>query len=79
MSEDVRRHPDIFTPEEAAAYLRLDSERQLENLRENYGLVGFPGVGKSFRYWRDDLDAAAKRMFGRDKAWKPQQKMRMAE
>jgi hypothetical protein len=65
----MSKHPDIFTPEEAVEYLHLKDERELRTLREDFGLVGFPGVGKGFMYWREDLDRAALRWFGRDKEW----------
>lgn len=63
------KHPDIFTPEEAAEYLHLDSVRGLDTLRRDYGLVGYSGVNKSFVYHRDDLDRCALRMCGKDQAW----------
>lgn len=61
----VRQHPDIFTPDEALAYLHLESVRSLEILENDFGLQGFKGVGKSRMYHRDDLDAAVLRWFGR--------------
>lgn len=64
----ARRHPDIFTPGEAAEYLRMESERSLETAADKFGLVGFR-VGKGLMYWREDLDQCAKRMFGRDGEW----------
>jgi hypothetical protein len=64
------RHPDLFTPEEAAAYLHLDGVRGLETLRREYGLVGYAGVNKSFLYHREDLDAVARRMCGKDRQWR---------
>ena len=66
----MRRHPDLFTAEEAIVYLHLDGERALRTLRDDYGLVGHPGVGKGFMYWREDLDRAALRIVGRDREWK---------
>lgn len=66
---EVARHPDLFTPEEAAVYLHLDSVRSLEILRTDFGLVGHKGVGKSYIYHREDLDAVALRMVGKDRAW----------
>jgi hypothetical protein len=63
------RHPDLFTPEEAAAYLHLDSVRGLETLRKDYGLVGHAGVNKSYLYHREDLDRCALRICGKDVAW----------
>jgi hypothetical protein len=66
MQESERKHPDVFTAEEAAMYLHCDSERSLENIRAQFGLVGYPGFGKALRYYRDDLDAVAMKMLGRD-------------
>jgi hypothetical protein len=68
--ESSRRHPDLFTPEEAAAYLHLDSVRGLETLRRDYGLTGYEGVNKSYLYHREDLDSVAMRIVGRDPTWK---------
>jgi hypothetical protein len=62
-----RRHPDIFTPAEAAVYLGFESERSLETVREHFGLVGHR-VGKGLLFHRADLDAVAVRMFGKDRA-----------
>lgn len=64
-----RKHPDIFTPEEAADYLHLDSVRKLEACEQEAGLVGqsIPGIG--VRYHREDLDKCAMRMAGRDRGW----------
>jgi hypothetical protein len=59
-----RFHPDIFTPREAAAYLRLTSVRGLDTLREQFHLAGYR-VGQRFLYWRTDLDECALRIFGR--------------
>lgn len=67
-----RRHPDIFTPDEAAAYLHLDSVRGLETLRREFGLVGHQGVNKAYIYHRDDLDRCALRMCGKDRAFATQ-------
>jgi hypothetical protein len=59
------RHPDIFTAEEALAYLHLpaDQLRTLETLRDKYGLVGFT-IGKRMMYHRRHLDECVERMFG---------------
>jgi hypothetical protein len=61
-----RRHPNIFSSAEAAEYLHLDSERGLQTLRNNFGLIGYLGVNRSYVYWKDDLDACALKLFGRD-------------
>lgn len=65
LESPVRTHPDLFTPDEAAAYLHLDSVRSLETLREHFGLIGFGGVNRGFLYWREDLDKCALRIVGR--------------
>lgn len=57
-ASENRRHPDIFTPEEAAEYLHLDSVRSLDTLRAEYGLIGHRGLGQGFLYSREDLDNA---------------------
>lgn len=67
MSE-TRKHPDLFTPDEAAEYLHLDSVRGLDTLRKDFGLTGYAGVGKSYLYWREDLDNVALKIVGRDPA-----------
>jgi len=61
MSEQ-RRHPDLFTPEEAAAYLAV-TPTQLETLETDFGLLGHK-VGRVRVYWRKDLDACACAMVG---------------
>lgn len=66
-SKHPGRHPDVFTPPEAAAYLGFQSPRSLETIRENYGLTGYR-VGKEYLYHREDLDACVLRMFGRERA-----------
>lgn len=66
MVMENRKHPDLFTPEEAVAYLHLDPEvgsRTLETLREKYGLVGQP-LGRGYMYHRANLDALVARIFG---------------
>ncbi len=55
---DVRRHPDLFTPEEAVAYLHLESPATLETLERDHKLFRCK-AGKSVLYWRRDLDAVA--------------------
>lgn len=68
--ETIRRtHPDLFTSDEAAAYLHLESDAGLETCRRDFGLIGHRCVNKSFMYWREDLDKCALRMVGRDPAW----------
>lgn len=59
-----RIHPDIFTPDEAVSYLRLESERTLDWLQENFGLR-HQVIGSVRRYHREDLDACALRAFGK--------------
>jgi hypothetical protein len=66
LAPENRKHPDVFTPEEAATYLHLDPDtglRTLETLREKHELVGFQ-VGKGFMYHRRNLDALVERLFG---------------
>lgn len=63
---EQRKHPDIFTPEEAIAYFHLDTEggeRTLETLRTEYGLVG-KRIGKGYMYHRAALDAVVNIIFG---------------
>lgn len=48
------KHPDLFTADEAAAYLRLPSDRSLETVRDKYGLRPLP-LGQGL-YHRADLD-----------------------
>lgn len=73
-----RRHPDLFSTEEAVAYLHLDGPRGLETCREKFGLAGYQGPNKSLMYWREDLDACAKRIVGRDKVTAQPGKLRIA-
>lgn len=65
MSDTERHHPDLFNASQAVAYLHLESEASLRTLREDFGLVGYQGVGKGFMYWREDLDNVALRIVGR--------------
>lgn len=69
----VPKHPDLFTPEEAAVYLHLDSPRGLETLRSDFGLIAHRGVNKAFIYHREDLDLCAARICGKDREWASQQ------
>lgn len=62
MSEP-RRHPDLFTAEEAIEYLRLDSIRSLDTLRENWGLRPI-GLGKAGLYHRRHLDELVEKAAG---------------
>ncbi len=62
---EMERHPDLFSADEAAAYLHLETPRQLDTLRTKFGLAAYPGVGKGFMYWRDDLNDVARRIAGR--------------
>ena len=57
---EPRRHPDLFTPDEAAAYLALKSPCALETIRKRYGLAPI-AWGKKHVYHRADLDAAVER------------------
>ena len=63
---EFRKHPDLFTAQEAAEYLHLDAEageRTLETLRQKHGLIG-QQVGKALMYHRKNLDACIDRIFG---------------
>jgi hypothetical protein len=63
---EPRKHPDIFTAEEAAEYLHLDrdkGEQTLKTLREKGVLTGF-WLGPGLMYHRRDLDRAADVIFG---------------
>ena len=57
MSE-TRKHPDLFTPAEAAEYLHLESVNTLETLERDHKLQRCK-AGKAVLYWRKDLDAVA--------------------
>jgi hypothetical protein len=61
----TRRHPDLFTKDEAAAYLCMDSVRTLEWAEEKFHLASYD-VGRCKVYHRADLDACALRMTGKD-------------
>lgn len=61
--QDERRHPDLFTRDEAAAYLHLETAETLRWLEEQGWLTGYM-VGKVKMYHRRDLDACAFKMFG---------------
>lgn len=74
--DDPRKHPDLFTPEEAAEYLHLPSVETLKTLREKKVLVGFPDWTRYTIYHREDLDDCAARMCGRTPA--PRMKLRQA-
>lgn len=61
---DARLHPDLFTPEEAMVYLRLDAtDRTLDTLRAEHGLQ-FVKVGRQTLYHRRHLDALVNRLAG---------------
>lgn len=67
--EQARKHPDVFTGEEAIAYLHLDAltddpDRTLETLRANHGLCGQRIGARGFLYHRASLDALIDRAFG---------------
>lgn len=65
MSEE-RKHPDIFTPEEAAAYLHQPGDESgtqtLKGLRDKGLLRGF-WLGPTLLYHRRDLDLAVEQIF----------------
>lgn len=64
MSEP-RIHPDLFTADEAFQYLRLASVESLRHLEKLNMLKAATGFTKHKLYHRDDLDACALRMFGK--------------
>ena len=63
--EAKRQHPDIFTAEEAAEYLRQETVRSLDTLKENFQLKCYQSGRARSLYHRSDLDAVALRMFGK--------------
>jgi hypothetical protein len=65
MNADGTKHPDLFTPEEAATYLRLRSVEALKKLKAEKMLVGYDGWTAYTLYHREDLDRCALRMCGR--------------
>lgn len=60
---ETRHHPDLFSPDEAAAYLHLDSTATLDTFRQRGWLEGYR-AGKGLLYWRADLDDCALRIVG---------------
>ncbi len=60
MSE--RRNENLFTPDEAAAYLSV-TPAQLETLEKDFKLKPWP-VGRAKVYYKKDLDACAYRIVG---------------
>jgi hypothetical protein len=63
---ETRKHPDLFSPDEAAEYLHLEGKESLKNLREKGLLVGYSGFARHLIYHREDLDRCALRMCGRN-------------
>jgi hypothetical protein len=64
----IRIHADLFTAQEAALYLRIESdspERTLETLRTKEGLIG-KQIGKKTVYHRRHLDSFIRTHFGID-------------
>lgn len=61
-----QHHPDLYTPQEAADYLRLASVDALKKLRDDNLLKGYKGYAPYLLYHRDDLDRCALKMCGRD-------------
>lgn len=62
-TEEQERHPDVFTAEEAAAFLKFPSLRCFNFERRRQGVKGHR-AGNSVLYPRETLDAMRKRMFG---------------
>jgi hypothetical protein len=60
-----RRHPDVFTAEEAVAYLHLEGEGSLDWL-VGKSFLRREKVGRVYLYHREDLDACARLMFGKE-------------
>lgn len=58
-----RKHPLLFTPDEAAGYLHLDTPATLDTLERDHGLKAWK-AGKSKLYWKKDLDACAYSIVG---------------
>ena len=58
------RHPDVFTADEAAAYLHLENVATLDWLVENKFLTR-QKIGRGFMYHKSDLDQCAYLMFGK--------------
>lgn len=63
LTDQHRRHPDLFTKGEAAVYLHLvddpkdaGAENLIQNLRERHLLQGIR-LGKEYMYTRRELDA----------------------
>lgn len=59
------RHPDVFTADEAAAYLRLPSVRAFNRRRREHGFKGVR-AGGTWLYSRASLDALKLMVFGED-------------
>lgn len=64
-NEQPRRHPDLFTEDEAVEYLRLKSERSLETIDKHYGLKPLC-LGKDPVYHREDLDRVVEKAVKRE-------------
>jgi hypothetical protein len=58
-------HPDVFTPEEAVAYLKMPSLRCFNNSRRRHNIKA-TRFGREIRYSREELDALRKKLFGLD-------------
>lgn len=61
----IRRHPDIFTAEEAWQYMKLPSMRSFNTHRREHGIKG-KRVGHGYIFSREQLDALRMKMFGMD-------------
>lgn len=77
-----RRHPDMFSPEEAFAYVLGPAKpfcaRTLESWRTKYGLPG-QKITDSLYYHRADLDAMVDRMFSVPADAGPGKKLKMGK
>ena len=74
---EARKHPDIFTPDEAVEYLRLDSTRTLDWLEKHFHLRGHV-IGSVKRFHKEDLDECALRAFGKYESGKQARGLKLA-
>jgi hypothetical protein len=58
--DQLKRHPELYTAEEAVEYLRLDSSHSLETIKKNYGLKPLH-LGKQPVFHRKDMDEAVEK------------------
>lgn len=58
-------HPEMFSADEAATYLRLPSTRAFNDRRREHGVKGIR-VGQGWMYSKSQLDALKQMMFGEE-------------